>query len=148
MGPFAVVATSVVPRARETAVAMGFAVDHELVMGPATDPELYTEIETARWWTSERPFAALAALVGNGGANHRYAHTLVAAWRDLMTPLQGDQAALVVGHSGDLETGLVACLPDADHASWGAPFGCCEGARLTFDGDPARFCAVEFLRLP
>ena len=31
MGPFAVVATSVVPRARETALAMGFAVDQEVV---------------------------------------------------------------------------------------------------------------------
>src|SRR6266581_2060501 len=31
MGPFACVATSVVPRARETAIAMGFAVDYELV---------------------------------------------------------------------------------------------------------------------
>ena len=147
MGPFAVVATSVVPRARETAIARGFAVDHELVMGPATDPELYTELETVRWWTSDRPFAALAAVVGNGGPNHRYAHALAAAWRDLMTPLQGNQSALVVGHSGDLEMGLVACLPYADHASWGGEFGCCEGARLTFEGEPARFCAVEFLRL-
>ena len=31
MGPFARVATSVVPRARETAIAMGFAVDYEIV---------------------------------------------------------------------------------------------------------------------
>lgn len=31
MGPFTVVATSVVPRARETALAMGFAVAQELV---------------------------------------------------------------------------------------------------------------------
>lgn len=31
MGPFATVLTSVVPRARETTIAMGFSVDHELV---------------------------------------------------------------------------------------------------------------------
>ena len=38
-------------------------------------------------------------------------------------------------------------LPQADHAAWGGPFGICEGARLTFAGDPAHFTAVELLRV-
>lgn len=101
MGPFAVVATSVVPRARETALAMGFAVDQEMV-------------------------------------------TLAALWRDLLTPLAEQDAALVIGHSGELESALVACFPDADHAAWGGPFNPCEGARLTFTN---RFTTVEFLRV-
>jgi hypothetical protein len=41
----------------------------------------------------------------------------------------------------------VACLPLADHASWGLPFGPCEGARLSFVGDPPRFVDVEILRV-
>lgn len=49
MGPFAQVVTSVVPRARETAIAMGFAVDYEIVT-LASDEELYAELETTRWW--------------------------------------------------------------------------------------------------
>lgn len=144
MGPFDVVATSVSPRARETAVAMGFAVDQEVVT-LGSDPGLYEESEASQWWTDPAPFAALAEVVALGGAYHLYAHSLAGLWRDLMTPLSNDQSALVVGHSGELEAALVACLPDGDFASWGGPFGCCEGARLTYT---VRFTEVEFLRLP
>jgi hypothetical protein len=34
----------------------------------------------------------------------------------------------------------VACLPDADHDSWGAPFGHCDGARLAFNW--SRFVSI------
>jgi len=37
-------------------------------------------------------------------------------------------------------------LPDADHGSWGAPFGHCDGARLGFD--EGRFVSVRFSRVP
>ena len=143
MGPFAVVATSVVPRARETALAMGFAVDQEVVT-LASDADIYAESDASQWWLADHPFAALASLINTGGAYYRYAHSLAALWRDLLTPLPDQDAALVVGHSGELEAGLVACFPDADHASWGGPFTPCEGARLTFHN---RFCEVDFLRL-
>lgn len=103
IGPFAVVATSVSPRARETAVAMGFAVDQENVT-LATDPEVYAESEESTWWLADQPFAALAAVIAAEGAFHRYAHAMAALWRDLLTPLADGQAALVVGHSGELET--------------------------------------------
>ena len=53
--------------------------------------------------------------------------------------------ALVIGHGGGIEPGLVACLPDADHQPWGPPFSHCDGARLGFhDG---RFVGVQFLRV-
>jgi broad specificity phosphatase PhoE len=145
MGPFAVVATSVVPRARETALAMGFAVDQEVVTLSSDEECLHAESAESQWWLAEHPFAALAASIGRGGASHRYAHAIAAVWRDLLTPLPADRAALVIGHSGDLDYGLVACFPHADHTRWGRPFGCCEGARLTYSN---RFCAVEFLRSP
>lgn len=144
MGPYDVVATSVVPRARETALAMGFAVDHEVVT-LGSDPGLYTEGEQAGLTQAEQPFVVLAELIkSEGGAYHRYAHSLAALWRDLMTPLEPAGSVLVVGHSGELEATLVACLPQADHSTWGGMFGCCEGARLTFTD---HFTGVEFLRL-
>lgn len=144
MGPFAVVATSVVPRARETALAMGFAVDHELVT-LASEPEVYAESNASKWWLADNPFAALASAIKAEGAYHRYAHSLAALWRDLITPLSNNDTALIIGHSGELEAALVACFPDADHSHWGGTFASCEGARLTFKD---HFCAVEFLRLP
>jgi hypothetical protein len=52
----------------------------------------------------------------------------------------------VVCHGGGIEPGLVVCLPDADHGSWGAPFGHCDGARLGFED--GRFVSVQFRRAP
>lgn len=145
LGPFARVVTSVVPRARETAIAMGFAVDHELVT-LASDTGIYEEMEAARWWQAPEPFAALAAILTAQGATWRYAHALLALWRDVLTGLPEGASALVIGHSGELEIVVAACFPHADHAAWGPAFGPCEGARLTFDGDPSRFTALELLR--
>ena len=47
--PFARVVASVVPRARETALAMGFAVDQELVTLLAGDDGAYDEIGAFDW---------------------------------------------------------------------------------------------------
>lgn len=145
MGPFACVVTSVVPRARETAIAMGFAVDYELVT-LATDDELHQEMERMLWWEAEHPFAAGAQLLAAQGPTWRYAQSMLALWRDIMTGLPEEAAALVIGHSGELELTLIACFPHVDHALWGRPFGPCEGARLVFSGEPARFTSVTLLR--
>lgn len=147
MGPFEVVATSVVPRARETALAMGFAVDRELVT-LSNDEEVCAEAEASQWWEADKPFAELAAVIAAEGAHYRYAHSMAALWRDLLMSLSSGQTALVIGHSGELEATLVACLPHADHASWGKPFAACEGGRLTFRGSPPCFRDVELLRSP
>ena len=147
LGPFAQVVTSVVPRARETAIAMGFAVDYEIVT-LVSDDEVLVELGASQWWTAPQPFLALAQLMAAHGPTWHYAQSLVALWRDLLTGLPDGGAALMIGHSGELEIGLVACLPHADHAAWGAPFGTCEGARLLFSGEPERFTGVTFLRAP
>jgi broad specificity phosphatase PhoE len=147
MGLFARVITTVSPRTRETAVAMGFAVDYELV--PLNvEPDVYTEAGGNPWWEAPEPFVALAELVAGGGAYSRYAHALASLCRDIMTALPDGEAALLIGHSGELESALVALFPDADHAAWGRPFGPCEGARLTFSGEPERFTDIKLIRLP
>lgn len=146
MGPFQRVVTTVVPRTRETAIAMGFAVDYELVT-LVSDDAVYAEAEATGWWKSPQPFAALAAVIAMQGPTWRYAHAMAASWRDLLTPLPDGAAALIIGHSGELEAALVACFPQADYAAWGEPFQPCEGARLVFAGEPERFTTVELLRL-
>ena len=145
MGPFARVATSVVPRARETAIAMGFAVDQEIVT-MSTDKAMYAELEASGWSAASAPFKALAEIVAQKGATWLYAQGVLSLWRDLLMPLADGAAALVIAHSGDIETALVACFPDADHAAWGATFNPCDGARLLFEGDPPYFRDVEILR--
>ena len=131
---------------RATAIAIGFAVDLELV-ALAWDEDVYREGEESRWWAAPHPFAALAEVIARRGAYSRYAHSMAAIWRDLVTPLAADQQALVVGHAGELEAALVACLPDAPHETWGGMFAACEGARLHLEGELQRFGRVELLRL-
>src|SRR5215467_9161972 len=121
MGPFACVVTTVVPRARETAIAMGFAVDYEVVT-LTQDASAFREHQESRWWESDEPFAALAELVARGGPAARGAQTLAALWRDIIMDIPPATAALFIGHSGELEQALVACFPSADHGAWGRTF--------------------------
>jgi len=65
--------TSVVPRARETAIAMGFAVDHEIV-SMATDESVYAELEANRWGTQpsrSRPWLSWWPPVARHGSTPR-----------------------------------------------------------------------------
>jgi hypothetical protein len=125
---------------------MGFAVDHELVTLSA-DPDLYAEAAVVDWAGVDSPFGALASVLAAGGTYARYAQSMAAIWRDLLTPLGEDDRVLVIGHSGELEAALVACFPQADHCAWGRFFGPCEGARLRFEGEPRYFRSVEMIRL-
>jgi hypothetical protein len=110
LGPFATVVTSASPRAIETAVAMGFAVDDALELPSGYVPG---EVDHHEQWEWPHPYQTYAELLGHGGG---------------------------------IEPGLVACLPDADHESWGAPLGHCEGARLAFN--EGRFVGARFSRMP
>jgi broad specificity phosphatase PhoE len=139
IGPFARVVTSTIPRAFETAIAMGFAVDeqNELMstMGPDVDAE-------APW---PLPPAEYAKAVRRGKAAACYAEQLAEFYFQLADRLEEGQSALVINHGGVVELGAVACLPDADHTSWGAHFECCEGVRLFWENE--QFVDVEILRV-
>jgi broad specificity phosphatase PhoE len=128
LGPFAYVVTSASPRAMETAVAMGFAVDDTVEL-----PSGYVagEVEHHEQWGWPRPYRTYAELLArpSGIATVAEAHRRI--WARVVEAVPDGAAALVVGHGGGIEPGLVACLPDADHESWGAPLAHCDGARLS-----------------
>ncbi len=63
-----------------------------------------------------------------------------------MAAVPDGSGALVVSHGGCIEPALVSCLPDADHAAWGAPFGHCEGVLLEFDN--GQFTSARLRRAP
>jgi len=139
LGPFDRVVTSTLPRAIETAIAMGFAVDelNELMSGYDDDVE-----REAPWPLS---LAGYAEVVSKGGAAARYANQLAAIYAKLADYLLDSRAALVINHGGILELGAVACLPDADHVLWGSHFECCEGIRLFWE--QGKFIDGEILRV-
>lgn len=145
MGPFQVVATSVAPRARETAIAMGFAVTVELPTLPNVN-DFLKESQAAAYDVGA-PFTRLARLTGRrGSAVSEYSHGLGRQWSELMAPLGAGDAGLVIGHGGHLECALTALFPDAEHDEWGALFDYMEGARLHYDSSAGRFHDIEFVR--
>jgi broad specificity phosphatase PhoE len=139
IGPFERVITSTVPRAFETAIAMGFAVDEQVELMSTYGDDVELEVP---WPQSP---AAYASVIQNGGATARYASQLADFYHRLANDLPDGVAALVINHGGIVEMGAVACLPDADLAAWGPHFECCEGVRLFWED--GKFVSAEILRV-
>ncbi len=138
-GPFGLVVTSTVPRAIETAIAMGFEVHETLpALGESMDA-LYREIG----WPN--PFSRVARAVNNVTERAGFARAQSDLWRSVVEQVEDGQRALIVTHGGFVEFGAVASVPSADHGAWGNAIGYCEGVRLTFDGG---FTECELLRVP
>jgi broad specificity phosphatase PhoE len=143
LGPVAYVLTSAAPRAIETAVAMGVAVDDTVDLPSGYVPG---EVGFHEQWTWAQPWARYAELVGRGGGLAAVTGAHRAAWTRAVASVDEGAAALVVSHGGAIEPTLVACLPQADHEHWGALLGHCDGARLGFaDGS---FVDLRFRRAP
>jgi broad specificity phosphatase PhoE len=140
LGPFDRVVTSTLPRAFETAIAMGFAADEQNKLMSSYSRDVDRE---APWPQS---FAAYAEILKRGGAAARYANKLAKYYSELANYLADSRAALVVNHGGILELGVVACLPNEDYGSWGDAADYCEGARLFWENE--KWFKAEILRVP
>jgi broad specificity phosphatase PhoE len=144
LGPFDLVLTSHIPRALETALAMGFAVDDQLAVLGDIPPAVWDELGHQERWSWEQPFAVFAQIMTRGGAAAQLAKQQRDAWAQALDSVPDGGAVLVISHGRVIEAGLVACFPDAAHARWGAPFQHGEGARLEYaDG---RFAQLVFRR--
>jgi broad specificity phosphatase PhoE len=139
IGPFALVITSTLPRAFETAIAMGFAVDkqEELISTYGEDVEI--EIP---WPQMFREYAAAASW---GGAASAYAERLSRFYHGLLGSIPEGGSALVINHGGIVELSAVACVPDADYGVFGPHCDYCEGIRLLWEQDS--FIRVEIIRV-
>jgi broad specificity phosphatase PhoE len=139
MGKFDRVVTSPLPRAVQTAQAMGFAVD-------STEPLIATygdDVEMECPWPAS--FSDYAAAYRRGGATFSYAQRLAGFYRQLAESLPEGGAALVVNHGGVVELSAVGCLPSADFSALGDYIECCEGIRLAWQKD--RFIDLQVLRV-
>jgi broad specificity phosphatase PhoE len=138
IGPFDRVITSTLPRAFETAVAMGFSVDEQNELMNTYGGSVANE---APW---PQPFGNYAEIIKEDGAAARYAKKLAKYYADVMDFISEGRSALVINHGGVVELGVVGCLPDADFSTWGDSVEYCEGARLYWDD---RFIRAEVLRV-
>jgi broad specificity phosphatase PhoE len=139
MGKFDRVLASPLPRAIQTAEAMGYPVDEtvELLasMGDAVDME-------CPWPAS---FAQYAAASRQNGPTTRYVQRLADFYVKLVESLPEAGAALVVNHGGVVELSAIACLPTADFAALGDYIDYCEGVRLTWED--GKFIDLQVLRV-
>ncbi|TDC44064.1 histidine phosphatase family protein [Micromonospora sp. KC213] len=143
LGPFACVLSSSSPRAIETAVAMGYAVDDVVEMPSGYVPGEADHHDQWRW---KSPYETYAQLISSQGGVAQAARAHRNLWIRAVESVPDGSGALIISHGGSIEPGLVDCLPTADHRSWGMPFSHCDGARLTYiDG---RFQAITFSRAP
>jgi broad specificity phosphatase PhoE len=139
IGPFSHVVTSTIPRAYETAIAMGFAVDEQLPELSMLPDGLEDEVN----WDAGFATFALASL--QEGLVKQYMQLQAALINRIVHSLPHDGTALIISHGGIVEAQTVACLPHVDFTSWGSGCDYCEGARLHFDG--GQFIKGEVLRI-
>jgi len=138
MGPFNRVVTSTAPRAFETAIAMGFAVDEQAELisayGDAIDellpyPQTFAEYQQMR----EHPVVS------------KYLQKLSLFYRELVVSVPEGGSALVVNHGGIVEMSAIACTPEADYGVFGPQVEYCEGVSMTWENGGFRM--VEVLRI-
>ncbi len=139
MGPFARVVTSTLPRAFETAIAMGFAVDEQMELMSTYGEDVEREVP----WPQS--FAAYSKAVKRHQAAGEYGRRLAVFYSELANSLTDDHAALVINHGGIVELGIVASFADVDYETWGEAVDYCEGARLFWED--GKFVGAELLRV-
>lgn len=141
MGRFDLVVTSDMPRAFETAIAMGYAVDRqEAQLSTFFGGEFEPEVD---WTLGCAEFARGFAL---GGATARECRAQAGLLRSIAAGLPEGGRALVVSHGGVIEAGVVGLLPDMYFDDWGPACERCEGVLLHFEG--TRCTGADILRLP
>jgi len=138
MGKFNMVITSSLPRAYETAIAMGYAVDEQL--------EAFADMSSAIPWSADGNIEPIANAVRHNPAATEYVQQQLEILQAITQALPNNGTALVISHGGIVESHAIALAPEANHASWGKTFSYCEGARLWFEDE--RCVRVEILRQP
>lgn len=139
MGPFSLVVSSEKPRAVETAIAMGFATDHQ-VSELGLLPE---NILAALNWPNS--LSEISKIVREDDACGQFSRGQANCWRAVLDQLSSGQVGLIVTHGGIIELGAIGLSPNADHSLWGDAIGYCEGFRFTKLGNEI---SCEVLRVP
>ena len=140
MSPFDTVVTSPLPRARETAEAMGYRVDtilQELA-------ELSEVIFKASGWPNT--LESIEATVLKHRQLQTFATKQVDLWQGVFRDLPLNGRGLIIGHGAILELGAIGCSLENKQQISGKPFGYCEGVKLSQKEDGSLM--ISLLRVP
>ena len=136
---YALVVTSTIPRAIETAIAMGFEV-HDTIEALG---HLHDAVMDAIGWP--KSFAQVSEGLAASTPAREFAQAQASLWRTIAERLPDGAHGLIVTHGLFIELGTPASLPAIAPESWGGPIGYCEGIRLTYDNGCQH---GEILRVP
>jgi broad specificity phosphatase PhoE len=139
MGKFDIVITSDLPRAYETAIAMGYAVDSQAKLLSDMGKGV---VDDVNWELGVQEFVRAS---GESKATAKACRKQAKLLRDIAAALPPEGRALVVSHGGVIELGVVGLLPEYDYSAWGPACERCEGVRMHFDGDVC--VSAEILRV-
>jgi broad specificity phosphatase PhoE len=129
LGKFDRVVTSTIPRALETAIAMGYAVDEQIgqlsTMGDSIDAVIQWNAGFTAWAQATQSYPVVA----------HYTQLMAEVLRAIVRSLPDGGHALIISHGGIVEACVVGSVPAGTIFIDDAACGYCEGARLTFDGE-------------
>lgn len=125
---FALVVTSPLPRAVQTAVAMGHGVDEE----DWTMASMGGALNDFPWDVS---FDAMQRAIRTNPTAGAWATYLTAQMRSWLTRIDPGESLFVVNHGGIAEACAIGLLGDSDATALGPSLDYCEGVRLEIDGD-------------
>lgn len=128
IGPCDLVLTSPVPRALETAIAMGFAVNDYLEALGDLSPAVSAVIGHHERWAWAETFVTFAHFVRQGGPTTRMGERQREAWVRALESVPTGGRVLIISHGRIIESGLVTCIPAGDFASWGALVSALQGS--------------------
>jgi broad specificity phosphatase PhoE len=134
------VVTSEIPRAIETAIAMGFEVN-ELIVELGILPE--NILETISW---PSPLAKVERVLRSDADCIAFTNTQVQLWTSIAARVPNEGRGLLVTHGGIIDLGVVAFLMASKRPIEGGTIGYCEGVRLEFSS--GRLTHAEMLRVP
>jgi hypothetical protein len=123
---------------------MGFAVDELLDLGGDLWDAAQAEIAHRGLRNDHELYLRYQELMLAAGPVAALGRRQAELWHMLVSNVSDGAQALLVAHGGLIEPGLIAALPDWDHARWGRGFAHGEGVRLRHDG--TRFVDAEILR--
>jgi hypothetical protein len=118
------VVTSALPRAIQTAVAMGHAVTETVEKLGPVDERI---VQQMRWPSDLSTISDILAKCPDCAA---LAQSQASLWEEIAARLSDEAAGLIVTHGAILELGVVASLGRTNQAIVGEAFAYCEGARL------------------
>jgi broad specificity phosphatase PhoE len=136
-GSFQRVITSTIPRAFETAIAMGYAVDETIGFLGTIEDGVEEEIS----W--DAGFSEFSKEYAKDGVFANWCNNLAKFQQKLINNLPDGSRILIISHGGIVEASAVGLLPEFDFSNWNHSISYCEGIKITYEFES--FTSIEFL---